>query len=246
MPPANRATGRTPDRWTKRSSNTGRSERARECPHVALRARYADLAREIGELWSRDQPVAKVDRPRTSSQLAARSYIEAVEAGLAMDAFISWQWLERALDIVSLIKDVLLIDRAKTAAFDFQRGRNQAGDQVLWWGLDDIMAGSNNVTWTEQERAEGCELLRRRLDRASDISGMEFDPYTASGAADRLARWVEADEKVAALLAAGGAFEAMAAKADGRVARGFEPALPRSGIGRRRQSRGRGNQSAIR
>jgi len=69
--------------------------RAAVCPHHALRARYADLAREIGDLWNRDHPESKVDRPRSLSQLAANSYLDAVEAGLAKDDYVLWQWIER-------------------------------------------------------------------------------------------------------------------------------------------------------
>lgn len=192
--------------------------RASVCQHAALRARYADLAREIGDLWNRDHPQAKVEKPRALSQLAASSYIDAVEADLAKDAYVSWQWLERALTIAATIKDPPLIERAKTAAFDFQRARDKAGDSGLWWRLDDIMAGSAKVAWSDAEKAEVCDLLRRRLALASDIAGAEFDPHAATGAADRLARWVDAAEKVSALRTAGAAFEAMAEKADALVA----------------------------
>lgn len=192
--------------------------RAAACPHPALRARYADLAREIGDLWNSDHPQAKVDRPRSLSQSAASSYLEAVEAGLAKDAYASWQWIERALTIAATVKDAELIDRAKKAAFDFQRARDKAADSGLWWRLDDIMAGSKGVTWSDQERAEACDLLRRRLALASDIAGPEFDPHAATGAADRLARWVDKVEGTNALRAAGAAFEAMSAKADALVA----------------------------
>lgn len=124
--------------------------RSAACQHAALRARYADLAREIGDLWNRDHPQAKVDnKPRDLSQLAANSYIAAVEADLAKDAYVAWQWLERALTIAATIKDQPLIERAKRAAFDFQRAKDKAGESGLWWRLDDVMAGSKNVAWSD-------------------------------------------------------------------------------------------------
>lgn len=210
----------SPDaRWMDEETIEYWKARSSSCQHAALRARYADLAREIGDLWNRDHPQARVDnKPRALSQLAASSYIDAVEAGLAHDPYVAWQWLERALTIAATIKDPPLIERAKKAALDFQRARDQAGEAGLWWRLDDVMAGSRGVAWSDAERAEACDLLRRRLALASDITGKEFDPHAATGAADRLARWVDSDEKTSAMRTAGAAFEAMAAKSDALVA----------------------------
>jgi hypothetical protein len=201
--------------------------RAASCPHAALRARYADLAREIGDLWNRDHPQSKVDKPRALSQLTANSYIDAVDASLAKDAYVSWQWLERALTIAATIKDPQLIERAKKAALEFQRARDEAGESGLWWRLDDVMAGAKGVAWTDAEKAEVCDLLRKRLALASDIASKEFDPHAATGAADRLARWVDSAEKISALRTAGGAFEAMAANANALVATAWLEELSR-------------------
>jgi hypothetical protein len=202
-------------------------QRARQTPHAALRARYADLAREIGDLWNRDHPTAKVERPRAMAQLAANAYIDAVQAGLAPDDYVAWQWLERALDLAATIQDPVVIDRAKLAAFDFRRAHDQAGDFGFWWRLDDIIAGSKGVNWTQQERDENCAWLRKRLASASDPASGSFDPHDASGAADRLARWVDATEKISALRTAGAAFETMAAGADAMVATGWLEDLSR-------------------
>jgi hypothetical protein len=206
-------------RWMDREIIDYWKARSATCQHAALRARYADLAREIGGLWNSDHPSEpKIERPRGLAQLAAASYIEAVENDLSKDTYASWQWLERALELAATVKDAPLIERAKKAAFDFQRARDRAGDSGLWWRLDDIMAGAKTVVWTHQERTEIADLLRRRLRLASDINGSEFDPHAATGAADRVARWVDANEKASALRTAGAAFEAIAAKADPLVA----------------------------
>ena len=213
-------THHTPDaRWMDREIVEYWKARSSTCRHAALRARYADLAREIGGMWNSAHPSEpKIERPRELAQLAAASYIEAVEQDLSKDAYASWQWLERALELAATVKDAPLIERAKKAAFDFQRARDQAGDSGLWWRLDDIMVGAKTVTWSQQERTEISDLMRRRLQLASDINGPEFDPHAATGAADRLASWVDADEKESALRTAGAAFEAIAAKADPLVA----------------------------
>jgi len=210
----------SPDaRWMDAETIEYWKARSESCQHAALRARYADLAREVGDLWNRDHPQAKIDnKPRALSQLAANSYIDAVEASLAMDAYVAWLWLERALTIAVTIKDPPLIERAKNSVFAFQRARDKAGDPTFWWRLDDVMAGAKGVIWSESERAEVCNLLRNRLEQASDIASKEFDPHAATGAADRLARWVEAAEKTSALRTAGAAFEAMAEKSDALVA----------------------------
>ena len=98
-------------------------QRADQTPHSALRARYADLAHEIGELWNRDHPTAKIELPRALAQLAANAYIDAVRAGLAAE------WLERALNLAATIQDPAIVDRAKRAAFEngFAPVPSQAG-----------------------------------------------------------------------------------------------------------------------
>ena len=198
--------------------------RAAQSPHPALRARYADLAWEIGKLWNHDHPDEKrIELPRSLAQLAAASHLEAVGRGLTTDVHQAWEFLARALGLSLLIQDQDLIDQSKAAAFVQYRGSVAKGDAGLWWKLDDLMWDRKKLTLSDAERDELVGWVEAALAIHSDIGEpQQFDPHQSLEAADRLGRWRSKMGKpelgIAALKTAGAAFEAIAVKANALTA----------------------------
>ena len=198
--------------------------RAGQSPHPVLRARYADLAWEIGRLWNHDHPDEKrIELPRSLAQLAIESHLEAEAKALTTDAHQAWQFLGRALELALLIQDQDLVDRSKVAAFAHYRGSVAKGDAGLWWKLDDLMWDRKKLMLSDADRDELVGWLEAALAIHSDIGDPQrFDPHQSLEAADRLGRWRSKmgtpDLGVAALKTAGAAFEAIAAKANALTA----------------------------
>jgi hypothetical protein len=191
-------------------------QRSEQTPHPTLRARYADLAWEIGRLYNRTHPgEQKVQLHRAIAERAIDSYLLAVESGVAKDAHQAWRFLDRALTLALEIKDATLVERAKTSAFDYYRRRVQAGHPAFWWKLDDMLWGRKGLTVSSTEIAEHVSWLETALalhSKRADPTG--FDPHQALDAANRLRRWYEkAGERERGLLSlrtAGSAFEEIA------------------------------------
>lgn len=201
--------------------------RAEQTPHPVLRARYADLAWEIGRIWNREHsdqvPIA---RPRELAQCAAAAYLDAaqlVDAGIPLQLFKAWRLLDRALSLAILIKDATLIEHAKKAAFNFNRTNRAAGHVDQWWLVDDFAFDRKGLTLTEEERAEIARWLAEALNTCSDLADPQrFNPHLALQAADRIALWAAKSKQpelgVAALKQAGGAFEVFAKQANAMTA----------------------------
>ncbi|MBC3871926.1 DUF4209 domain-containing protein [Undibacterium oligocarboniphilum] len=197
--------------------------RAEQTPHTILRARYADLAWEIGRIWNREHPgQAPVALPRELAQRAAVAYLDSIgltDAGIPLQLFRAWRFLERALSLALHIQDTSLIERAKKAAFDFNRANRAAGHVGQWWLIDDFVFDRKGLVLTDAERMEVTGWLTEALDTCSDLADRQrFEPHLALQTADRIARWATKSKQpelgVAALKKAAGTFETFAKQAN--------------------------------
>ncbi|MYM28337.1 hypothetical protein GTP58_08375 [Duganella sp. CY15W] len=115
--------------------------RARQTPHPILRARYADLAWEVSRIWNREHPDRhRIERPRELAQLAADAYLDSAalaDSAEPVQLFMAWRYLSRALELAIFVKDATLVERAKKAAFDFNRINRATGHTGQWWLIDD-------------------------------------------------------------------------------------------------------------
>lgn len=187
--------------------------------HPTLRARYADLAIELGSFRNRNHPdEPRIPLPHALRHCAIDAYLDAVERGLTTDARQAWRFLARAIELATNLKDDARVQRAKAAAFAYHRARVAAGDPGYWWKLDDILWEHDGIRLSP---AEAQDLLGWLDDALGVHANMEdpkrFDPHQALDAADRLARrYQRMGNKAladAAVQLAGRAFEAAAAQA---------------------------------
>lgn len=198
-----------------------RSERAL---HPVLRARYADLAWEIGRICNKDhRGDERIALPRELAQRSIDARLTAIEKGLAHSEYQAWEFLERALELSLHIQDSDRAERAKSAAFEQGRRQRAAGDSGYWWRLDNMVWDRKGVALTDAERAELVSWLDEALAIHSDIDDEKrFDPHQAQMAADRLRRWHDKlghpELGIAAIKKAGAAFESIAAKTNALTA----------------------------
>lgn len=210
MPDAKQIGAEVVEYWKARSEQT---------PHPILRARYADLAWEIGRIWNRGHPSEpQIALPRELAQRAVEAYVASaklLDVGTPHDMFRSWRFLDRAVGLALFIKDTALAELAKTAAFDFNRANRAAGRTAQWWLIDDFAWDRKGLALTDADRAELAAWMGEALATCADMTDPQrFDPHQALEAADRIARLARKSGKpelgVAALKKAGAAFEAFA------------------------------------
>ena len=197
--------------WAARSEVT---------PHPVLRARYADLSREMSILWNKEHPDDRILIRRDLAQRAAQAYLDIVALGLEMGGDHAWIHLERAAFLALLVNDNDLAAAAKAAIFT--RGRARRADGAgRWWDIDNLVARQPKLGITQEENVELIAWIDEALAAYSNIEDPErFDPHMALDAAEGLIRRHGAKGRalgLAALRKAGAAFEAMAAKADGML-----------------------------
>lgn len=192
--------------------------RSEACPHPALRARYADLSREMTIFWNKSQSQpSQLKLSRELGQRAARAYLDTVEQGLAESESQAWIYLGRAAQIALWIHDAELVAQAKDALFAYNRARRADGSLGPWWIIDNVMWDNKGLGVSPAESAELLAWLNGALDLYVDSSDLKsFDPHMALQAAQALMRRHGKEQRalgLAALKKAGAAFESMAAKA---------------------------------
>jgi len=214
--------------------------RAEKAKHPLIRARYADLAWEIGRYLKRDpkdrpacpSPVVTVDLPFTLVQKAVDGYLDGVEQRLAEDEYHTWVFIDRAIVLAISINDQSRALRAKNVLFAYHRSLMAAGGKFMWWRFDDLTTGREKaLSFTDADAKEVLDALERALIRYSDISNRQvFDPHAALGAADHLTRrfGTNKPEIQRVIKVAGAAFEEIAKEAGGLVAIAWlEDLIPR-------------------
>ncbi len=197
------------------------ASRAEATPHPVLRARYADLSREMSILWNKEHLEERIPLRRDLAQRASQAYLDIVALGLEKGANHVWIHLDRAAFLALWVNDRELTALAKEAIFTRRRTERDAGDG-RWWDIDNIVARQPKLRITPEEEAELLTWLNEALDAYSDIGDPErFDPHMALDAAEGLIRRHGSkgrEHGLAALRKAGAAFEAMASKADAMLA----------------------------
>lgn len=216
--------------------------RSAAAKNPVCRARFADLAWEIGRYLRKQTPSdgaqAKapfvLEIPVSLAHRAIDAYLDAVGLGVAEDEFHAWQFLDRAIGLAAAINDAARIARSKTALFAHYHKVEGVGGKFMWWRFDDLAWEHRQVlAMTPEDKTFVIGVLERALARHADLSDTEsFDPHWATGAADRLARRLaEAGDQEAArhaLKTAGAAFEEAAKKASGLLALAWlEDLIPR-------------------
>jgi hypothetical protein len=193
--------------------------------HPAMKARYADLAWEIGRYLQR--PLDK--RPECAApqvtlpirvvlaRVAVEGYLATVRNELARDEHHAWLCLERAVELSLSTNDHDNARLAKSATFAYFEQVSKGADKFDWWRLDDIVGSRiEELAVTEAERGIVIGSLEDALARCGDVNNpAHFDPHAATSAADRLARHAgRNEEQVRRLIQrAGAATEAAAALA---------------------------------
>jgi hypothetical protein len=197
------------------------SERAGTTRHPLLRARYADLAWEITRYRRREL----TRRPNVAmARIAIDGYLDAAQGGLISDDIYAWNHVERAIELAASISDEVRIQRGKDVLFRFRADCAARDPKYAFWRFHEIAWSHARVlALTDADRAQIVQVLESQLGLRSRIENPQtFDPHLARTAADALKLWrdflgekAEADR---AAHAAGKAFEAIAAGADGLTA----------------------------
>ena len=201
--------------WKNRSEQTF---------HPVLKARYADLAWEIGQIWNREHRANdRIDLPRDLAQRAIDAHLASIDNGLSHSEPQAWEFLDRALELALHIHDTNRVKHAKYAAFEQSRRQSAAGESGSWWRLDNMMWDRKGLDLTADERAEIISWLDEALEIHSDIYNEKyFDPHQAQMAADRLRRWHDKlghpERGISVIKKAGAAFEAIATKTNALTA----------------------------
>lgn len=198
-------------------------ERANAARHPALRARYADLALEIGSIWNRQHKgEAPLSVGRELKERSINAHLEAVEKG-ALSTHQAWESLDRAMDLSLLIKDKDRAEKVLAVAFHYADSMRKESDGFYWAHLDDLVWDSKGLSISDEQRDELMRFLSEALAKYSDKDqATVFDPHRSMDAADRLSRWHDRLHQpelgAKAIQTAGQAFEAAAADANALTA----------------------------
>ena len=216
-----------------------RSENAR---HPALRARFSDLAWEIGRFLGRKpkggetstRPPISVRIGRELAQRAVDGYLEALSRTLFEDEYHAWQFLDRAIELASSMNDQERCTKAKSALFAYQQSIESSNSAYMLWRFDEIVwHRSTALSLTDGEKQMLIDVLERGLAiRSSTTDKTHFDPHASMDIADRLHRRRtqrgERDEARRAIRTAGAAFEEVAKDAQALLASAWlEDLIPR-------------------
>ena len=205
-----------------------------------LRARFADLAWEIGRYVRRKQKDAMPSSASSTSipvELAYRAidaYLEIVSQSLFDDEFEAWQFLDRAIELAHSINDRDRCLKAKAALLQLQHSAEASNPAYVLWRFDEIAWNrANALNFSDAEKQCLIDILERGLARRVSLSDKTlFDPHAAMDIADRLQRRrTQRGEKAEAqrsIKTAGAAFEDAAKSADALLASAWlEDLIPR-------------------
>jgi hypothetical protein len=192
--------------------------RTNETRHPVLRARYADLAWEIG---THKKLAVRITREVAIQAIDA--YLESVSRKLYDDEHVAWVWIDRAAELATTTRDERRFRAARAAAFELARANLAAGKWPRLWRFEEFAWARRFVALEPDLRTELVDMLERALkERANASDPATFDPHSAMDIAERLRRWRAKENDVdagrRAIAMAGEALEAAAARAGGLVA----------------------------
>lgn len=214
--------------------------RAGAAAHPALRARYADLAWDLGGYLRKrgrqvsDAALSAIRVPVGVAHQAIDSYLEVVQRQLTEHNGDAWKYINRAIELSKGIGDAERIVQCRAAMMAL-RDRVRAVDahNGQTWRFYEIAAHHFAGKFSTVELVQILADLQTELQVAADPSNPQrFDPHQAMNIAERLQVWGRmAGNAVVGPLAvqtAGAAFEHAAASAGGLVAVSWlEDLLPR-------------------
>lgn len=219
--------------------------RAGAVTHPNLRARYADLAWDLGKYLRKrgrqigDAAMSAIRVPVAVAHQAIDSYLDAVQRQLAEDHMTAWQYVNRAIELSKGLSDAARVARCRAvmmALRDTVRAVDAHAGQT--WRFYEIAAHHFAGEFSAAELAQILADLQAEMQVAADPSNPQrFDPHQAMNIAERLQVWGRMAGNAAvgpqAVRSAGAAFEHAAANAGGLVAVSWlEDLLPRyRGIG---------------
>ena len=162
----------TIEHWKRRSG---------EARHPILRARYADLVWDFSRLVASDKP--DISFART----AIDTYIEATKLSYKL-AVQPIHYAERALELAVTIGDEQRIRSVVDEMFALYERVARPELAGSWPFLADALLDNKKVKLAEAQHARIIQSLEEMVRRAADHSNpTEFNPWSAQGAADRLA-----------------------------------------------------------
>lgn len=158
-------------------------QRAGECTHPAMRARYADLLWELPKRLQIAKPDAEMAR------IAIDSYIESIESHRYEHSSLTLGKAKRALTISLSLSDANRIERSRDALVALEEEVAQDDSLGLWGFSFDILMDSqrSRIPLPDATRERIVASLEARLARFTSRRGEEYHPRGAEAAALRLA-----------------------------------------------------------
>lgn len=154
---------------------------ARALAHPIFKARYADVAWEIGPL------VADGRRDPEIARIAADAYIATLSLTPAPRLYERIRAGARALELSVQINDSSRIETARSVMLNLHREAVESRSQ--WWHTFDHIMDNKGAGTTDAERAELLQSLEDLLCDFTDSSDpAKFNPHDAESAAKRLIR----------------------------------------------------------
>lgn len=174
FPDINEAPPSTPEHWALR---------VRDIKNPVLRARYADLAWDVGPV------ISQAKRDVEFARIAVDSYLESAAPAYRPESYDRMRAVERALDLSVQIRDRDRAVRAKDAFLNLHR--EVMVDLKGWWAAAfDRLMGEKNADVTDEERLQLVDDLEAVVRRNSDTSHPNsFNPHDVQHAAERLVRY---------------------------------------------------------
>lgn len=164
------------DYWNKRAFTS---------QHPILIARYSGLVWDLQHKLTSTKPNYQV------AKIYVQGLIDTVNSRTHKREFNMFQKIERALSISCEINDSLLIEKCKTTLISYEENNSQDSKPGLWGYCFDLLIGNKKVNLTQQEEEGIINELENRLKRltTSANSDSKIDPWSAEGAAERLANY---------------------------------------------------------
>lgn len=174
--------------------------RSREAKHSVLKARYADLAWEIGKYCNRQSKLKGEIKRKISHELpllAIDAYLEAINKNLYIDDYSVWKVFGRAIELAVSLNDEPRIALIKVVMFSYSK-THELEKSFMWWQLDNLtLEYAKQLKITPEESEDIVLILSRALEKTSDTAFPEtFDPHNALSAARRLSQRHKANGKV--------------------------------------------------
>jgi len=204
--------------------------RAEQFKHPVLKARYADLAWEIGKYLQRNikneivagASLEPITIPHNLIQIAIASYLDGITNNLYPDDYTTWQVISRALQLAISTKNSQGILKLKDFILSYNK-LHQSDQQYMWWYFDDLTSmHAKSLNFTAAENEEIIQTLISALKKFSAYSTDSFDPHQSLNVAQRLGARLDTyndKEKIKDVIKEGcKAFETAAENAGGMLA----------------------------